>query len=107
SVDLSAGRPALEGRVPEPGQAPAVRDDDIQPSGLCAFFKKALDPTPEKRFPSARTMRDALLVALGEDVAIPSSILPSVQLDATTPLRLTGLSRRAMNVLARSQVHTV
>lgn len=105
--ELYAGRHAFEGRVPEPGQAPSVRDDDIQPSGLCAFFKKALDPTPEKRFPSARAMRDALLVALGEDVATTSSILPSVQLDATTPLRLTGLSRRAMNVLARSQVHTV
>lgn len=105
--ELYAGRHAFEGRVPEPGQAPSVRDDDIQPSGLCAFFKKALDPTPEKRFPSARAMRDALLVALGEDVATGSSVLPSVQLDATTPLRLTGLSRRAMNVLARSQVHTV
>lgn len=105
--ELYAGRHAFEGRVPEPGQAPSVRDDDIQPSGLCAFFKKALDPTPERRFPSARAMRDALLVALGEDVSTTVSILPSVQLDATTPLRLTGLSRRAMNVLARSQVHTV
>ncbi|MEO7889575.1 MAG: protein kinase [Vicinamibacterales bacterium] len=105
--ELYAGRHAFEGRVPEPGQAPSVRDDDIQPSGLCAFFKKALDPTPERRFPSARAMRAALLVALGEDVSTTSSILPSLQLDATTPLRLTGLSRRAMNVLARSQVHTV
>jgi serine/threonine protein kinase len=44
--ELYAGRHAFEGRVPEPGQGPSVRDDDIQPSGLCAFFKKALDPTP-------------------------------------------------------------
>jgi hypothetical protein len=29
------------------------------------------------------------------------------QLDATTPLRLSGLSRRALNALARCQVHTV
>ena len=105
--ELYAGRHAFEGRVPEPGQAPSVRDDDIQPSGLCAFFRKALDPTPEKRFPSARAMRDALLVALGEDVATTSSIPPSAKLDATTPLRLTGLSRRAINTLARCQVHTV
>jgi serine/threonine protein kinase len=105
--ELYAGRHAFDGRVPEPGQVPSVGDDDIQPSGLCAFFRKALDPTPEKRFPSARAMRDALLVALGEDVASPSSIRPTQQLDATTPLRLTGLSRRAINTLARSQVHTV
>jgi serine/threonine protein kinase len=105
--ELYAGRHAFEGRVPEPGQAPSVRDDDIQPSGLCAFFRKALDATPEKRFPSARAMRDALLVALGEDVAAPSSIPPPGQFDATTPLRLTALSRRAIKALARCQVHYV
>ena len=105
--ELYAGRHAFEGRVPEPGQAPAVREDDIEPSGLGAFFRKALDPVPEKRFPSARAMRDALLVALGEDVATASLRAPSKQLDATTPLRLTGLSRRAINALARCQVHTV
>jgi serine/threonine protein kinase len=105
--ELYAGRHAFDGGVPEPGQAPFVGDDDIQPSGLCAFFRKALDPTPEKRFPSARAMRDALLVALGEDAATGSSVPPPKQLDATTPLRLTGLSRRAINTLARCQVHTV
>jgi serine/threonine protein kinase len=105
--ELYAGRHAFEGRVPEPGQAPAVREDDIDPPGLAAFFRKALDPVPEKRFPSARTMRDALLVALGEDVAVPTSLPASQQLDGATPLRLTGLSRRAINTLARCQVHTV
>lgn len=105
--ELYAGRHAFDGRVPEPGQKPFVRDDDIEPSGLCEFFRKALDPTPEKRFPSARAMRDALLVALGEDEVTPSSLPPSGQLDATTPLRLTGLSRRAIKALARCQVHTV
>jgi serine/threonine protein kinase len=105
--ELYAGRHAFDGRVPEPGQAPFVGDDDIQPSGLVAFFRKALDPTPEKRFPSARAMRDALRVALGEDVARPSNVPPPGQLDATTPLRLTGLSRRAINTLARCHIHTV
>ncbi len=105
--ELYAGRHAFEGRVPEPGQSPAVREDDIDPPGLAAFFSKALDPVPEKRFPSARAMRDALLVALGEDVSVPASAATSQQLDGTTPLRLTGLSRRAINALARCQVHTV
>jgi serine/threonine protein kinase len=105
--EVYAGRHAFEGRVPEPGQAPSVRDDDIQPSGLCAFFGKALDPAPERRFPSARAMRDALLVALGEDVVVASSLPPAAQLDAATPLRLAGLPRRAINVLSRCQVHTV
>lgn len=105
--ELYAGRHAFEGRVPEPGQAPAVREDDIDPPGLAAFFLKALDPVPEKRFPSARAMRDALLVALGEVVSVPASPATSQQLDVTTPLRLAGLSRRAINALARCQVHTV
>lgn len=105
--ELYAGRHAFEGRVPEPGQAPSIADDDIQPTGLAAFFRKALDPTPEKRFPSARAMREALLVALGEDVPTSSSAPPPKQLDVTTPLRITGLSRRAINTLARCQVHTV
>jgi serine/threonine protein kinase len=105
--ELYAGRHAFEGRVPEPGQAPSISDDDIQPTGLAAFFRKALDPTPEKRFPSARAMREALLVALGEDVPTPSSVPPPEQLDVTTPLRITGLSRRAINALARCQVQTV
>jgi serine/threonine protein kinase len=106
--ELYAGRHAFEGRVPEPGQAPSVSGDDLQPSGLVEFFKKALDPTPEKRFPSARAMREALLVALGEDEAsAPTSAPPPRELDATTPLRLTGLSRRAVNALARCQVLTV
>jgi len=105
--ELYAGRHAFEGRVPEPGQSPSVSDEDIQPSGLAEFFKKALDPTPEKRFPSARAMREVLLVALGEDTTTSSSIPPPKELDVTTPLRLTGLSRRAINALARCQVQTV
>jgi serine/threonine protein kinase len=105
--ELYAGRHAFDGRVPEPGQGPSVREDDIEPPGLAAFFKKALDPSPERRFPSARAMRDALLVALGDDVAVPESVPPAPQVDATTPLRLTGLSRRAVNALARCQVTTV
>ncbi|RKH71348.1 hypothetical protein D7X96_08755 [Corallococcus interemptor] len=105
--ELYAGRHAFEGRVPEPGQVPIVADDDIQPTGLAAFFRKALDPTPEKRFPSARAMREALLVALGEDTSTSSSVPPPRQIDATTPLRTSGLSTRAINALARCQVHTV
>lgn len=105
--ELYAGRHAFEGRVPEPGQAPIVSDDDIQPSGLAAFFRKALDPVPEKRFPSARAMREALLVALGEDTTSSASVSPPKQIDVTTPLRTSGLSTRAINALARCQVHTV
>jgi len=67
--ELYAGRHAFDGHVPEPGQTPTVREDDIDPPGLAAFFRKALDPVPEKRFPSARAMRDALLVALGDESA--------------------------------------
>jgi serine/threonine protein kinase len=104
--ELYAGRHAFDGHVPEPGQRPSVSADDIQPSGLAEFFQMALDPTPEKRFPSARAMRDALLRALGEDVEAPP-VETLAAIDATTPLRITGLSRRALNALARCHVHTV
>lgn len=105
--ELYAGRHAFDGRVPEPGQGPSVREDDIDPPGLVAFFRKALEPVPEKRFPSARAMRDALLVALGEDVPMTASAEPATQIDATTPLRLVGLPQRAVNALSRCQVQTV
>ncbi|MFC1482367.1 serine/threonine protein kinase, partial [Myxococcota bacterium] len=109
--ELYAGRHAFDGHVPEPGQGPSVREDDIDPPGLAAFFQKALDPSPERRFPSARAMRDALLVALGDEVDVSDSssdaIAPQPQIDATTPLRVTGLSQRAVNALSRCQVTTV
>jgi serine/threonine protein kinase len=105
--ELYAGRHAFEGRVPEPGQEPAVREDDIDPPGLASFFRKALNKVPEQRFPSARAMRDALLVALGEDASEPAPVQPAPRLDSTTPLRLTGLPRRALKALARCQIHTV
>ena len=104
--ELYAGRHAFDGKVPEPGQKPSVRADDIDPPGLAAFFDKALDPAAECRFPSVRAMRDALVIALGEDADVPAAQAPPPDLDATTPLRLTGLPRRALNILARSQVHT-
>jgi serine/threonine protein kinase len=105
--ELYAGRHAFDGRVPEPGQEPIVSDDDIQPSGLAAFFRKALNSTPEKRFPSARAMREALLVALGDDSHVSPAVPPLGQIDVTTSLRTSGLSPRAVNALARCQIHTV
>lgn len=104
--ELYAGRHAFDGRVPEPKQAPSVSEEDIEPPGLAKFFQKALAPNSAERFPSARAMRDALLVKLGDDVA-PDSTPPPAQIDVTTPLKLTGLSRRAINALGRSGVHDV
>ncbi len=105
--ELYAGRHAFDGRVPEPGQVPTVREDDIDPPGLAAFFRKALDPEPQRRFPSARAMRDALLLALGEEVQVEDAEPSSSTVDVTTPLRLSGLPQRAVNALARCQVQTV
>jgi serine/threonine protein kinase len=105
--ELYAGRHAFDGRVPEPGDRPAVKAEDIEPSGLSAYFKKALDPVPEMRFPSARAMREALLVALGVDDESSATQPAATPFDARTPIRLTGLSQRAINTLARCQVHTV
>lgn len=106
--ELYAGRHAFDGRVPEPGQSPSVREEDIEPAGLAAFFRRALDAGPERRYPSARAMREALLRALGDDEAHADvNEVPSQSLDATTPLRLTGLPRRAVNALARNHIDTI
>lgn len=105
--ELYAGRHAFDGRVPEPGEAPAVTDEDIDPPGLAAFFRKALNPSPEQRFASANAMRSALLLAIGSEVE-PEGVSPRVaDIDAGTPLQLAGLSRRAVNVLRQSRLTTV
>lgn len=105
--EVYAGRHAFDGRVPEPGQRPLVGPDDIQPPGLSAFFQKALDPSPEARFRSAREMRDGLLTALGAKVDDEAASADATDVDEKTPLRTTGLSRRAVNALERCQVRTV
>jgi hypothetical protein len=66
--ELYAGRHAFDGRVPEPGQSAARQRGRHRSAGPRGVLRKALsDPVPEQRFPSARAMRDALLVALGDD----------------------------------------
>ncbi|MBM4320805.1 MAG: hypothetical protein FJ125_12845, partial [Deltaproteobacteria bacterium] len=107
--ELYTGRHAFEGRAPEPGEQLRVAEQDIDPPGLAAFFAKALHPVVEQRFPSARALRDALLAALGErpDVEPEVEPTPTEQLDATTDLRLTSLSRRAVNQLRRASILTV
>lgn len=105
--ELYAGRHAFDGKVPEPGQPPNVRAEDIDPPGLAAFFKKALDPVPEQRFPSARAMRDALLVYLGTRVEVEPPGPISEHLESATSLRATPLPPRAVNQLGRAGITTV
>jgi serine/threonine protein kinase len=100
--ELYAGRHAFDGHVPEPLVEPQIREEDIAPAGLAPFFRRALSPDPARRFPHVHAFRDALLLALGEDAPAPAA--PAPQLDISTPLRLTGLSRRAQNALSRCQV---
>jgi len=105
--ELYAGRHAFDGRVPEPNETTSVTEEDIQPSGLAAFFHKALNPASQQRFSSAQEMRNALLVALGVDVDAPVERSDTSSVDETTPLATTGLSRRALNGLRRCQVQSV
>ena len=65
---------------PSPDKRPAVRDDDIEPPGLAAFFRKALDPTsPRSAFPRRARCVTRLLVALGEDVATSPRCRPPLR----------------------------
>ena len=106
--ELYAGRHAFDGRAPEPGEAPDVTAEDIDPPGLVDFFLKALDGSPDLRFPSTPAMRDALLVALGGAVRPPAQpVTTADHLETATDLRKTSLSRRAINQLRHSGVATV
>lgn len=105
--ELYAGRHAFDGKVPEPGQDPQVRPEDIDPPGLAAFFQKALHRVPEQRFPSAKAMRDALLLALGERVEVETPGPVPDHVDSATSLRATPLPPRAVNQLARAGIQTV
>ncbi|MEZ4399111.1 MAG: protein kinase [Kofleriaceae bacterium] len=105
--ELYAGRHAFDGKVPEPGQSPSVRPEDIDPPGLAALFTKALHPEPELRFPAARAMREALLLALGADVDVPVPAPVPAHLESASSLRLSPLPPRAINQLARAGVTTV
>lgn len=104
--ELYAGRHAFDGKVPEPGQGPGVRPEDIDPPGLAAFFQKALNPILEQRFPSAKAMRDALLLALGASVDVDAPEPVPERIDSSTSLRATPLPPRAVNQLERSGVST-
>ena len=105
--EIYAGRHAFDGKVPEPGQSPNVRPEDIDPPGLAAFFEKALHRIPEQRFPSARAMRDALLVNLGAKVEADEPGTIPDHLEAATSLRSTPLPPRAVNQLGRAGVTTI
>lgn len=105
--ELYAGRHAFDGKVPEPGQAPSVRPEDIDPPGLAAFFEKALHRVPEQRFPSAKAMRDALLVCLGDKVEVAEPGPIPDHIESATSLRVTPLPPRAVNQLGRAGVTTV
>jgi serine/threonine protein kinase len=105
--EIYAGRHAFDGRIPEPGQPPSVRDEDISPPGLAAFFRRALHPAANERFSSAVALRDGLLEAIGAEPERPSLPPDATRLDGSTPLRTTGLSRRAINGLTRGRIQTV
>lgn len=108
--ELYAGRHAFDGKVPEPGQTPQLRPEDIDPPGLAAFFAKALHPVAEQRFPSIAAMRDAFLLALGAKVDVETeqtSESVSARMDSATSLRATPLTARAVNQLERAGISTV
>ncbi|MBI4699810.1 MAG: protein kinase [Deltaproteobacteria bacterium] len=105
--ELYVGRRAFEGRAAEPGEEPHLSDDDVDPPGLVAFFRRALHPAPESRFASAVAMRAELLAALGAKVTTSRPApAPSPSDDAQTPLSATSLSGTAVAVLRRASIHT-
>ncbi|MRG98414.1 protein kinase domain-containing protein [Polyangium spumosum] len=106
--ELYAGRHAFDGRAPAPGELPAIEDDELEPPGLVPFFRKALDPQPERRYASAVAMRAALLEAFGgrRPTSAPPPKPENPSDSARTPLSATSLSAASVTVLRRSGIHT-
>lgn len=105
--ELYTGRHPFGGEAPPPDQLPDLDEDDFDQPGLVAFFKKALDPSPERRHPSAVAMRAAFLDALGVAEAPPPTEESAPTSDAANlPLSATVLHNTAVACLRRAGVTT-
>ncbi|HZN37428.1 MAG TPA: hypothetical protein VFD82_01420, partial [Planctomycetota bacterium] len=96
-----AAAPGIELQLDADAFDPAVREP------LAAFFRKALHRDFAQRFDNAEEMKSRwhAIFEHAEQPALPAEPVGHVTLD--TPLRLTGLSNRAVNVLERDAVDTV
>lgn len=107
--ELYTGRHPFDGEAPQPGDAPAVDEGEFDAPGLGAFFRRALDPSPTARYPSAV----ALQAAFRESLGIPADSdeeervsLMSPDLDPATPLAATKLTEMAVKTLRQAGVYT-
>ncbi len=106
--ELWVGRHAFDGHAPMPGEALRLDGDELDRPALADFFRRALHPLPNARWPSTAAMRAGLRDALGmrpEPTAAPSSSA-HVQLGTELPLAAAGIEPMALAVLRRSGIHT-
>jgi serine/threonine protein kinase len=80
---------------------PSLRDE------LGGFFHKALQRDFRKRFDTTEEMRREWNRILGNAALATSPPTPAENLTLTTPLRLIGMSNRAVNALERDGIDTV
>lgn len=104
--ELYTGRHPFGAEAPAPDQPPDLDPDDFDHPGLVAFFRKALDSSPERRHPSAVAMRAAFLDALGASDAPPATHAEPTSDAASLPLSATVLHSTAIACLRRAGVTT-
>lgn len=80
---------------------PSLRDD------LGDYFHKALQRDFQKRFDTTEEMRKEWNRILGNAAVATTPPTPTENLTLTTPLRLIGMSNRAVNALERDGIDTV
>jgi serine/threonine protein kinase len=106
--ELYVGRHAFK-HAPAPGEEPSIDPDDLDPPGLMGFFRKALSPLRDARYPSAAALRAGFLEALGGrepvETTAPESV-PPVSADAQSPIAATALKKATVAALRRMSVHT-
>lgn len=107
--ELYTGRHPFDGEAIHPGDDPSIDDSEFDAPGLGDFFRKALDPVPVNRYPSAVALRAAFRDALGSGVVEDEegrSSQTSPDLDPSTPLTMTNLSEMAVKTLRQAGVYT-
>ncbi len=108
--ELYVGRHAFGGQAPAPSDEPQLEASEVDRPGLEVLFRKALNPIPAQRYPSASAFRAAFVEALGGKTTSTSDPPASVRLPAASadkaPLSATSLSGTALATLRRAGVST-
>ena len=101
--ELFVGAHAFGGKAPQPDEAVALDEDEVNPPAMADFLRRALAPAREARYESLDAMRQALRRATGQaptEAPVPAAW--DLSPDPAAPLPEALLTRGAYNALRRN-----